>query len=1298
VLALYDLFNSTDGIGWQWLNDTERFGIPWNFSGDPRPCTQRWQGVTCTYEAAPLPQYFISEIMLSERNLRGPLPASISLLSGLASFSVAFNFIDGTIPTQLGSLPHLRHLDLFSNFLSGTIPASLTQLHNLSFLDLGGNILDGTISSNFGQLSNLTSFSAHVNYLTGTVPAALVNCTHVRYLNLGSNLLSGPIPDAFGTFTKATQMLLYVNALTGTIPASLSHLSALHDLDLGANLLEGTIPAEMSRMSTLRQLFFDGNQLTGTVPSELSALTKLRYLYLRQNTFTGSLPNSFGAFADMIEFIAYDNRLTGTIPDTFAQWARLQYLDVGYNGLHGTIGDYYGDMRYLQYYHVDDNHLSGTIPAQFGNASRLVELLLYGNNLRGPLPTTLSQLAQLETLLVQYNELTGTLHGVFNASLQTLLVTVKVNNNQFSGQLDAELLQLPFLTILVAGSNCFSGTIPEQLCRLGSLETLSLDGLSSASNCRNTLLPGWTDSYLISDSFSGTLPACLLALPGLNTLHLSGINLAGTLPSDAVISPALIDLALSHNLLTGSIPRVYQEKVWYSLDLSYNRLSGSLKDTFSTGQFDITDDEATKFHLNESVTEHDVTLSLENNRLSGRVPGVLQTMQNVSILGSNLFSCDLLGQRLPQHDGGRHNYQCGSTTFDIPYYLWLVLVGGSVVLWIVLWRWSELWNRYFNVSAALSNVVLWYGTLDAHIRSGNDGVARLGYVGEVNRLCALLCRAAVWCTLYAMCILLPLVAVLSVTYGTLTHQYTYTLSAAFLSGAVPAALQLVFFVTLLTLLLLYCRAKLLNSGPPGAVVSRADNAVANPLTMPSTAAGVVQIPVSGTVVAPTDTTAPAACNPNVNDSGSATITEYSKHPTPIDMVEAAVKSTRNAGSTPWWKYTALYTVFTVVNLVVVLGVNVAYVYVVIYVGSDLVLLAQVLVAFFKLLWNGVGTSHLVRWTTKRLIHNPADHDWRSLGGVSHTHFILLQVFIALFNNIAVPCIVVAVISPSCFSQVFSPAPEVSTPYTYEICENLLHGSCIDHVSVQSRTTYTPSFQYSYQCSSSIITYYAPAFVALCVITSVVTPLLQLAVMLVHRQVAPHTVLHRVTDRLLPRILKDLDPERIALYGPHKPYFHVNRLLILLIAYLGLLLTFGAVFPLLALCFTVTLLSLTAFTKVKVGRFLNLALQQGKPEFMQLMNVECQRAGAAVVVRRSLWMVCAFSCVFYTLFVFDTLGDKVGFGGAYWVLIAVPMTTVLLFMLAAVMEYAVQDRHAKRSDTEDNGDIELDVRASNFGPR
>jgi hypothetical protein len=56
------------------------------------------------------------------------------------------------------------------------------------------------------------------------------------------------------------------------------------------------------------------------------------------------------------------------------------------------------------------------------------------------------------------------------------------------------------------------------------------------------------------------------------------------------------------------------------------------------------------------------------------------------------------------------------------------------------------------------------------------------------------------------------------------------------------------------------------------------------------------------------------------------------------------------------------------------------------------------------------------------------------------------------------------------------------------------------------------------------------------------------------------------------------------------------------------------------------------------------------------------------MRVALDMVLTVSCLFYTLFLFDTLGDAVGFNDAYWVLIFVPLLPVSFLTLRAALSH------------------------------
>ena len=76
--ALYDLYVSTNGADW---NYQDGYQGHWNFTDpDVNPCSSSdpWQGLNCTVLSSESDSYYyISEIMLSEFNLRGTLPESI---------------------------------------------------------------------------------------------------------------------------------------------------------------------------------------------------------------------------------------------------------------------------------------------------------------------------------------------------------------------------------------------------------------------------------------------------------------------------------------------------------------------------------------------------------------------------------------------------------------------------------------------------------------------------------------------------------------------------------------------------------------------------------------------------------------------------------------------------------------------------------------------------------------------------------------------------------------------------------------------------------------------------------------------------------------------------------------------------------------------------------------------------------------------------------------------------------------------------------------------------------------------
>lgn len=110
------------------------------------------------------------------------------------------------------------------------------------------------------------------------------------------------------------------------------------------------------------------------------------------------------------------------------------------------------------------------------------------------------------------------------------------------------------LLTFAAVGNCFRGYIPQDICASKKLQTLAMDGLHSSTRCpisRNKLgLSTITKTVSSEEGISGEIPDCIFAMPMLKTLHLAGNNLVGSLPV-ANLSSSLVNISLSHNLLTG---------------------------------------------------------------------------------------------------------------------------------------------------------------------------------------------------------------------------------------------------------------------------------------------------------------------------------------------------------------------------------------------------------------------------------------------------------------------------------------------------------------------------------------------------------------------------------------------------------------------------------------------------------------------------------------------------------------------------------------------------------------------------
>jgi hypothetical protein len=612
--------------------------------------------------------------------------------------------------------------------------------------------------------------------------------------------------------------------------------------------------------------------------------------------------------------------------------------------------------------------------------------------------------------------------------------------------------------------------------------------------------------------------------------------------------------------------------------------------------------------------------------------------------------------------------------------------------------------------------------------SSSSSVPKMAVFHHTMALCEAIVKGAVMVVVFSLVVLVPLYVGLKAYYETQSHAYGWVPSAAYLAGKVPTSLILVAVVFLLVLILVRFYRK---------------HEVLNKMVVP-----MYILKASG--------------------------------------ILGTVTSTRS-----WvpftWRTFCVYTLFIVTNVVVVGGVNAAYVYVAIFGTSNLLFWSQLALSCFKLFWNRFFSIYLIRWTAKFFDNkkqktidrsatcaispgassdNNSNNNNNNNNNSSNTHgiadinmsgvgttlrggsqvpssdaaprrssfavptigpqsataeFASLQVMVALLNNIAIPCLIVAVVSPSCFYNILVTPPSVASTYNFDACSSVLSGACAAYIRVKLSVVYDPPFAYSYQCSSSIVAYYAPAFVILCIVRTFATPLAQGLLFYLYKDSTPGTTWSKCLRSAVPPVvlhvgnqtvgsipvrsvvsptLENTNAEQksgIVGYGSsssaaiqesnsktsfpnfdvlppvgsvvvdfYRPYFDANQLILSMITYCGILMTFGVMFPPVAVAIVMTMGSVLYYTKLKTGRFICGALDAHRFDILSVLEEESKQGGFVLpVVENALWMVLTASCLFYTLFLFDMLGDSVGFVGACWVLIVVPLFPLVLYVVYRV---------------------------------
>ena len=708
----------------------------------------------------------LQHLSLKYNYLSGSIPSEIGLLIELTYFEISGNFIQGTIPSSIGMLSKLQVFGAYYNMLTGSISPTVHMMNKLEYFWILLNEMTGTIPSTIGNLVNLIDIQLEVNHFNGSIPSSFGLLSKLIGVELFSNSFSGTIPSSLGLLTNATQINLYDNfisgtipttlcllhhsllfldifntTLTGTIPTCFGLLTNLQLLSLQRNSLEGTIPASLGFLNNLTLIDIGDNQLTGTIPWELGNVSKLQVLRVNKNKLYGTLPSSLQYEYELTALVVSSNSFTGTIPSYVLNLTRLVWLDMSENNFMGSIPVRIGDLISLQGLLLNSNQLTSTVPTSIQNLSHLKFLMLHKNRLTGSVPS-LSMLSSLVWILLNNNLFSGALKDVsINSSY---LEFYDMSNNQFTGSIPTLPFQSQALSVFAAAGNCLVRYLSDDICDARNLRVLALDGLHASPRCTAPFIHGLSSkSYVLHADTKSSIPACIYRMPHLEILHLSGNAFSGTFPSSVNFTATLVDLTLSHNILSGTIPSALQTKSWSRLDLSYNKISGTLENT---------------------VGEGNSSLSLVVNRLSGKTPSVLQSATNVNVLRGNLFECSFDTSVLPKHDPLARSYTCASDALEISFFVCLGVFGLAML--------SALGMYLFKMETVHQ--------LLAYVRNFVIVGSEVTHFDKIMSTIRYICISSA-CLIVVT--LVPTYSVLGLFYGTHEYRYGWIVSAAYLSGA-----------------------------------------------------------------------------------------------------------------------------------------------------------------------------------------------------------------------------------------------------------------------------------------------------------------------------------------------------------------------------------------------------------------------------------------------------------------------------------------------------------------------------------
>eukprot|EP01038_Epipyxis_sp_PR26KG_P013844 gene13844-18567_t len=1280
---LLTFYNATDGPNW--IVDSDSGEIPWNFTTPyPEPCATplredaleyaqknivnlNWVGITCNCGRfddafiATFPNFYannpyypgpekhpdsvrgkafrnnhfipnpcyITKIELPNRNLNGNITnLNFTAVSNLIFLQLQGNSLIGSIPKTIETLTEIELIRLQDNSLTGPLP-DFTALTKLNYFTMWNNYVTGTIPQSFFR-NPLKTVGFYNNLLTGTIPNNFLESCHMEYLNIGKNDFSGTIPSTIRNCTNMTAFIIPYTRLSGSLSSDFFEpFTRIVDIELTGNKLTGSLPKTIS--STVKIALFGENRFTGTIPEEFyQNHDLLRTFEVYNNSLTGTISPSIKNLISLYSFAVNDNFLHGQIVEEIFEIPSLDTLNFGNNSLNGTLSQSIGKLTYLTNFLFDDNQLTGTLPDAIDNNTQLTLFRCANNKLTGELPKL--NITNLYSFVAANNSFKGTIPSFLGN--QSKMVYLDISNNSLTGSIPDSFMKLKSMQTLLLSYNQLTGPITNKIAH-DNIITIDISFNFFKDDIPTDLFNKTSLSQFlaVSNCFSGDISDDICLAKDLTVLALDGSSAAkeckhiyfpntafgsayellnpikGTIPECLFKLSKLKLMHLSGNHLTGSIPTDSVSSSLTDLIMSNNVLTGTIPESLQEHKWTVLDlsfNKLTgKLSPNFTYFSNDTTVTLNINRLSGDIPPAFRAAENVDILDGNLFHCPLAHSErvLPRHDKKYSSYDCGSNSLNLSIYIYLCVGFISIIIVMILFIPSAASRMDLQ---SFKETVL--RARDAFSIYQTDLVAK--YVGnpepvegedDMNKTNNTITKVNVQ-KFGSIMRDIRATAILFTVYICVVFLPMYSALSSYYATFTDSFAW--------TVSALYLRGK--------------QAAICIFVLL------IIFLALLYTII--------------YKLKKSHNVLK------PIKQVK------RTNAYNP--SFLSILAIIFIIDIAIIGVCNGLFIYIILHENVTNVRLAEVALAIIKLLMNELVVPIVLLKFGKYFKSKST---------------ITLRITLVVINSVIIPCAMTAAINTNCFFYIISKPPIVSTNYEYTVCNNfavqdnsllnIVKNQCLETANVQKVVSYYPAFTYTYQCAASLISNYSSVFIYQYIIGSFIIPVIWEILHFLNRsEVVENPDIIMVAGKVLPPILAPMSEKRVeALRHSQGEIFNIGKFITWTLSALIILVTFGALFPPLAVVICISILSKTYYTQLIIGRRTLEADKLKLRKYHEVLAKDCRYIENSF--RHLYWVLAPFCATFYGFIIFDTLGDEVGYIKALWAPIIISMMPLVIYAIS-----------------------------------